>query len=239
MALLLIPGFMLDRDIWGDVEDALEERYGPVFHVDLSIDGSIREMARRAVQLVPEKFVVIGFSMGGYVAREIVRQIPDRVSALVLIATSARGGDMLQSKRVVSSAVERGAASFRGISSSAVKTALHPKNHSRADLLARIQSMGERLGGEVFVRQSNLVRSDERATLGDVRCPTLVIAGEHDMLRSNDEALEMVTGIASAELVTVSGVGHMVPLEDPQQLTEVILAWLDEVSLVGLSPTQR
>jgi pimeloyl-ACP methyl ester carboxylesterase len=89
MALVLIPGFMLDGDMWASFEREMED-FHPVYHADLGQDDSIAGMARRVIAQAPDRFILIGFSLGGYVAREVVRQAPESVSALVLVATSAR-----------------------------------------------------------------------------------------------------------------------------------------------------
>lgn len=82
--------------------------------------------------------------------------------------------------------------------------------------------MGERLGREVFVRQSLIVRDADTARLADIRCPTLVVAGAEDQLRSADEARELADGIPGARLETVPGAGHLIPLEQPQALAAAV-----------------
>jgi pimeloyl-ACP methyl ester carboxylesterase len=89
MSLLLVPGFMADETLWRDLEAPLA-RFAPLHYADLRHDSSIEAMARRALDAAPPSFLLVGFSMGGYVAREIARLAPERVRALVLIATSTR-----------------------------------------------------------------------------------------------------------------------------------------------------
>lgn len=144
---------MLDADLWRDVVPALAE-YGPATYADLSQDSSIAAMARRALSEAPPEFVLVGFSMGGYVAREIVRQAGGRVTALVLIATSARGDSNVELQRKAAIAAQSGGAVFTGLSRAAVVSSLHPANAERADIIARILAAGQRLGGDVFHRQS-------------------------------------------------------------------------------------
>ncbi|MCV3737649.1 alpha/beta hydrolase [Rhizobium sp. TRM96647] len=225
MAMLLIPGFMLDADLWRDVEPALAE-FGPVRHADLSQDGAVDDMARRALAEAPEKFALTGFSMGGYVARQIARQAPERVTALILIATSARGDSDVQVQRKAAIAAQDGTAVFKGLSTSAVASSLHPDNVTRMDLIGRVQAMGQRLGAEVFHRQSLLDRRDERDDLHQIRCPALVIAGEKDRLRSRAEAIELHHGLAGSSLEIVENTGHMIPLEAPDALAQVMADWL-------------
>jgi pimeloyl-ACP methyl ester carboxylesterase len=88
--------------------------------------------------------------------------------------------------------------------------------------------MGARLGGEVFRRQSLLARQDERDSLHAIRCPTLVIAGAQDRLRSLDEARELHDGIPGSDFSVIEGTGHMIPLEAPERLAALIADWLTQ-----------
>ncbi|MBD9390357.1 alpha/beta hydrolase [Agrobacterium sp. AGB01] len=226
MSMLLIPGFMLDADLWRDVTPGLGE-FGPFVHADLFQDGTIKDMASRVLAQAPETFILVGFSMGGYVAREIVRQAPERVKALVLIATSARGDTEVQRQRKEAVAHKPDSVSFKGLSTAAVASSLHPDNAGRQDLIARIQAMGQRLGSDVFRRQSLLERVDERHLLADISCPCLILAGEQDKLRSRTEAEELHEGISGSSLQVIEKTGHMIPLEAPDELITVMRQWLD------------
>jgi pimeloyl-ACP methyl ester carboxylesterase len=72
------------------------------------------------------------------------------------------------------------------------------------------------------MRQSLIVREADTARLADIRCPTLVVAGAEDQLRSPEEARELADGIPSARLEIVPGAGHLIPLEQPQALAGAI-----------------
>lgn len=108
----------------------------------------------------------------------------------MLIATSARGETERQARRREAVA-EQNEDAFKGLSTVAIRSSLHPDNESRTDLINRIQAMGRRLGGAVFRRQSLLVRRDERTELWRIKKPALVITGDGDRLRSRAEALEL------------------------------------------------
>ena len=81
---------MCDRDLWTDMVPALEPlgqlHYGNVYEDD-TLDG----MARRVLAGAPERFVLVGFSMGGFVARVLALMAPERVSGVAFVASSARG----------------------------------------------------------------------------------------------------------------------------------------------------
>jgi len=92
--------------------------------------------------------------------------------------------------------------------------------------------MGVRLGGEAFRNQSMVERPGDLHLLDAIRCPTLVIAAGHDGLRSLEEVREMHAGIAGAQFALIEDSGHMIPLEAPQQLCDVVVPWLE--ALPGL-----
>jgi pimeloyl-ACP methyl ester carboxylesterase len=229
MSILLVPGFMADETLWSDVLPRLE-RFGPVLHADLRHDTSIEAMAQRAVDAAPQDFVLVGFSMGGYVAREIARLAPRQgktVRALVLVATSTRPDSpaLRQGRGAVGNAAP--SVAFSGLSRVAVATSLHPREKNNDTLIERVRAMGVRLGGEVFRRQAMLERRSDLDRLGEIRCPTLVVAAGHDQLRSMEEAREMQAGIPGAGFALIEDSGHMIPIEAPEALAGVIVPWLE------------
>jgi pimeloyl-ACP methyl ester carboxylesterase len=225
MSLLLVPGFMADETLWRDLEAPLA-RFAPIHHADLRHDTSIEAMARRALETAPPSFLLVGFSMGGYVARDIARLAPERVRALVLIATSTRPDTPALQKRKGAIGNAAPSIAFSGLSRTAVATSLHPKDRDNEALIERVRAMGTRLGGEVFRRQSMLERPGDLQRLHEIRCPTLVVAASHDQLRSMEEARELQAGIPGAILEVIEHSGHMIPIEAPERLAKVIVPWL-------------
>ncbi|WP_229429041.1 alpha/beta fold hydrolase [Massilia sp. ST3] len=228
MSILLVPGYMADETLWDGVSGRLAP-YGPLVHADLRHDSTLEAMARRALAAAPPSFILIGFSMGGYVAREIVYQAPERVRALVLIASSTRPDSLplRQSKGAVARAAP--SVSFAGLSRTAIATSLHPEQRGNEALIERVRAMGVRLGGEAFRRQSMLERPGDLARLGAIRCPTLVVAAGQDRLRSLEESQELHAGIAGSTLAVIEDSGHMIPIEAPDALAEVLVPWLQRL----------
>jgi pimeloyl-ACP methyl ester carboxylesterase len=225
MNLVLLPGFMTDSELWTDLEVQLA-RVGAIHHGDLSRDAAIDDMASRVAAEAPERFALVGFSMGGYVAREITRLAPERVQALVLIATSARADTRVQAARKAIAVAHVREQGFAGLSRGAILQSVHPERAGDADLTSRIRRMGDRLGGPVFLRQAGQARASDLDRLGAIRCPTLVVAAAQDALRGLDEARELRDGIPGATLTVIDGSGHMLPLEAPDALAAAIVPWL-------------
>lgn len=225
MPLVLLPGYMLDDALWDAMLPHLPPDL-PLHFASLAEGDSIAAMALAVLAGCPQQFNLLGFSMGGYVAREMVRLAPQRVKALALVATSSRADPPLMAEQRGKAARATPLGPFRGLGRAAIAQSLHPANAGNEALLAQVRAMGERLGREVFVRQSLLVRSADTAQLGGIACPTLVVHGADDQLRSLDEARELAQGIPGARLQVIAGAGHLVPLEQPQLLAHALAPML-------------
>ncbi|MBP2198848.1 alpha/beta fold hydrolase [Pantoea cypripedii] len=224
-SIVLIPGYMLDETLWDEFRKHLPQEWS-VFDASLTGGKTIREIAHAIADHLPPKFVLIGFSLGGYIARQLAADFPDRVESLVIIASSLREDteQQMESKQQAIQALS--ASTFKGLSRISIAKSLHPRNASDTRLISHIKQMGCRLGYQAFVEQSTLRRTDVPAAT--IHCPALIIASANDGLRSLDEANELVAAIPDASLQIFDGSGHMVPLEQPEELAQTIIHWLME-----------
>src|SRR5688572_27247482 len=90
--LILLPGLLCDATLWRAQVDALAD-VAAASVADLTLDDTIGAMAARVLAAAPPGFALAGLSMGGYVAFEIMRQAPGRVTRLALLDTSAAPDD--------------------------------------------------------------------------------------------------------------------------------------------------
>jgi len=137
--------------MWASLECEMED-FCPIIHADLALDDDISAMARRLIANAPSRFILIGFSFGGYVAREVARSAPDAVEALILVATSARADTPEQAQRKLAAAA-LATHPFKGMSRSSLRASVHPDRRSDDELIGRLQEMGRRLGLEAFMEQ--------------------------------------------------------------------------------------
>lgn len=224
--ILFLPGFMCDRHLWDDVKSGLENM-GALHFGDLTRDRSFEAMAERVLSEVPERFSLVGFSMGGFVAREIALMAPERVERLALLNTSARGDSPEQATRKAGLAKAAEGRGFRGLSRHSILSSLHPERQGDERFVAKIQEMADRIGKDGFVNQIGVVRQDGHDQLTRINCPTLVVWSRQDALRSLDEAQELANGIPGARLEIVEECGHMLPLEAPEKTVRLLTDWLD------------
>ena len=176
---------------------------------------------------------IVGHSMGGMVAQEFMVHYPERTSAVVLSGTSPSFGrsngefqEWFLSQRL--------APLDRGLSPSDFAEELVPNmmsvNPPRKAVEAAICSMSA-LPAETYRTALHcLVKFDQREALGNITCPTLVLAGEFDEAAPSPMMKKMASYIPDSRFHCLKGVGHLANLEDPDAFNSVILDFLGDVA---------
>jgi 2-succinyl-6-hydroxy-2,4-cyclohexadiene-1-carboxylate synthase len=233
--IVLLHGFSGTRHTWDGVTELLDrERYRPLA-IDLPGHGDATDAPRpisfagcvqHVLAATPERFTLCGYSMGGRIALHVALAAPERVTRLVLVATSA------------------------GIEDASARAARRLADRQLADDLGRIpyEEFIERwrtqpLFAEDPPQVGALARADQRRNrpdamaavlrglgtgempplwdrLGELSMPVTVLAGERD---AKFQALghRLVERLPRAELVLVPG-GHGLPLENPAAVAEAL-----------------
>lgn len=231
--LALLPGNMCDATLWDGIRADLRAKGWSVADVELVQQDTISAMAQHALSAVDGPIIPVGFSMGGIVAIEIARQASERLGGFVLLDTNP-GADLperaaarpLQQERVRQGELEI-------ILRDELKPVyLAEENRSNASLKAHLLDMAMALGPDVFVRQSEALRTrrDNWDVLPDITVPALVTCGEQDKLCPTDWHRRIANAIPQSELHIVAQSGHMVPLERPDALREMLFGYLARIS---------
>ena len=95
---LLVPGLLATARLYAAQIPALWQ-FAPVIVADHRRDDSIAAIARRILEHAPRRFALLGLSMGGYIAFELLRQAPERIERLALLDTTARPDTAEQTAR--------------------------------------------------------------------------------------------------------------------------------------------
>jgi pimeloyl-ACP methyl ester carboxylesterase len=223
LPIVFVPGLLCTGRIYEHQVQHLGRKHSVLLANHWS-HWSMAEIAASILAGAPERFALAGTSMGGYVAFEIVRQAPDRVTKLILLSTSAKPDTPERSegrRKQVAAVRENGART-------AVKTLwpnlVHPARHEDHALLGVFNEMADELGPEAFARQIDAIigRADSRPTLPKITVPTLVIAGAEDKLITPDHSKEIADGIPGARLEMVQHCGHMGMIERPETYTRLL-----------------
>ena len=174
--------------------------------------------------------VVAGLSMGGYIAFEICRRFPERVSGLILAATKASADTEEAKANRKESARVALAEGVRPVVDGLLPKLLAPGTYDEhPDLVADLEEMMLAVSAE-GVAGAQLAMSQRPDSTGDLQglqIPTLVVHGTEDQLIPVSEAKAMAEGIPGAKLALIEGAGHMVNMEQPVAFNEAVQEFLD------------
>ena len=224
--LLFLPGLLCDARLWRDqvagLADVADARVA-----DLTLDDSLAAMARRALDGAPERFALAALSMGGYVAFEILRQAPERVTRLALLATSAAPDSPDRAARRRAAMKSLASGRFMGVTRRLLPQLIHPERVA-TPLGDEVRAMAERVGGAAFLRQQTAIlgRPDSRPMLASIAVPTLVAVGVADVLTPVAESRAMFRAIPGASLHVFGRCGHLPAMERPEKTTALLRGWL-------------
>ncbi len=225
--LILIPGLLCDERLWAHQIRHLGE-CAEITVADTLQDDSVGAMAERLLAAAPDRFALAGLSMGGYVALEVMRRAPQRVTKLALLDTSARADseDQTSRRRGLIELARKGR--FKGVTPRLLPLLIHADRMQDTDLTQTVMDMAAAVGQEAFVRQQTaiLTRPDGRDSLSRITVPTLVVVGRQDALTPPELAGETAEGIADARLAIIEECGHLATLERPQATTALLRDWL-------------
>ena len=245
MPVVFIHGFPFSHEMWNPQLEAVGKRYralaydvrghGGSFAGDgqYTIEGHVEDLIGLLDALKVPKTVVVGLSMGGYIALRALERNPERFRAAVLCDTrSEADGDEGKLKRFASmKAVKKdGPASF---ADGFVRNVFAPDTftgnpHAIEEIRTVIRRMSAlSIAGTMLALAS---RTDTTASLSRINIPTLILVGELDVTTPPSASLSMHERIHGSELHIVPHAAHMTNLENPAFFNEKLTSFLDRVA---------
>ncbi len=189
--------------------------------------GCVRALLDR---LEVPRVVLGGVSMGGYVAFECLRSLPERVSGLVL-ANTRPDADTEEARETRKEMALRVAQEGIGVLVELqMERLLSPQTRAENEsLVEKVRSiiLENTPDGAVAALGAMRERPDSTATLGQINVPTLIVGGAEDTISSPEVMGEMAAKIPDARHVTLPNVGHLSNLEDPQGFNEALTEFLE------------
>jgi pimeloyl-ACP methyl ester carboxylesterase len=231
--LLLLPGLLCDGAVFEPMLPALSAHAQcrvPEYHDERSLAA----MADRALRDAPERFALLGHSMGGRVALEILRAAPQRVERVALLDTGyqprAQGeaGARERAERLALLELAR-AEGMRAMGWRWLQRMVHPDRLEDGPLIDAILDMVARRNVVEYAAQVQalLARPDARDVLAAIAVPALVLCGQDDAWSPLARHEEMAARIAGAQLAVIERCGHMCTMEQPEAVAESVIAWLE------------
>jgi pimeloyl-ACP methyl ester carboxylesterase len=221
-ALLLIHGLSASSRWWARNVPGLTERFH-IFAIDLIGFGASRGRPRRpfvlaeAAELVAvwmaqvgiERADVVGHSMGGYVALDLVLAHPELIDHLVLVDAAI---------------LPPGTPLWRSAAGLARSTPTMP-----LPFLPTLARDALRAGPATILRASRQIHmADLRPQLARVRVPTLVVWGERDTVVPPEVGADIAAALPHSALRTIPGAGHNAMWDKPEDFNALITDFLDD-----------
>ena len=224
-AIMFLPALLCDTRLY----DRAVTHFGSMLDVvvpELLCHENLADMATEVLASAPSRFALVGNSMGGYMALEIMAQAPERVSHMALVGTNAHA-DLRAAREKREQAIrlaERGR--FDQFVDGYVEGALASAHRERCGPVMR--AMARALGPEILVRQQKAImaRADHIRLLERITVPSLVMMGRHDSLSDIRHQRLMAGTLPKARFYEVPGSGHLVPLEAPELFNAALTALL-------------
>jgi pimeloyl-ACP methyl ester carboxylesterase len=224
--LLFIAGTLATEKIW-HMQASLFAKNWQVGYLELDNTPSISSIAEHYSAQSPDKFSIIAFSMGGYVALDLFRFIPNKIEKLILINSAAKAlcqkGKEERQRSIA--LIEKGKFNFlidQIFINSVYKSANNPK------LISFLKAMAHEVGADYYHAQLTAMvnKPDQTDILNTIPCPVLLIAGRQDNVMPNERSEHMAAHIPNADLVYLNNCGHTAMLEQPQCMNDILLNWL-------------
>lgn len=238
--IVLVHGFPLDHTMWQGQIDELAGSFRVLapdlrgFGASDPVDADAILMEQFADDLaalldalaIEEPITFCALSMGGYIAWQFWRRHAARLGRLILCDTravadtpEARQSRLETARRVL----EHGTA--------IVADAMLPKLFAEATA-RRKPELVEAMRQVMFntapatvaaALRGMAARTDATSWLGEIRVPTLVVCGRHDVISPAAEMRGIAASIPGARFVEIADVGHMSPLESPESVNDAIV----------------
>lgn len=228
--IVFIPGFMCDARLYAPQIQSISNMRVTHSVETMTQGATIREFAKDILDRVPKntpenpsgRFALVGLSMGGIVALEILRQAPERISHLALLNTTPYADSSATQRKAHISRVKNG--ELITILADELKPRYLSPFSSHETILPLITDMGEALGSDIFTRQSIalMIRKSALEILPSIYCPTLIITGEDDNICPPIIHEHMARLIPNSDLHVIPNCGHLSTLEAPIVITQLL-----------------
>jgi pimeloyl-ACP methyl ester carboxylesterase len=235
--VVLVHGFGLDMRMWDPQFDSLSGRFQLIrydcrgFGMSGEFDPAIsythaEDLLALLDHLGVGAAAVCGLSFGGRVAMQTALLAPHRVTALILLGTVLDGVEWDRDSWAAMAKVDEQVRAS-GVAAGREAWLAHPLFRPAAEdphLAARLAEMVASYPGQHWLGLDPHRETEPHPidTLADLRMPTLVISGERDVPCFREMSAVLSAGIPGADSVEVAGSGHMVNMEAPEAVSELI-----------------
>lgn len=218
---------LADERLYAAQVAALQGRYECRCFVFRDQD-SLRAMADELLANAPQRFTLIGLSLGGYVAFEVIRRQLHRLERLALLDTTAAADQPARHAGRLADIAKVREGGIEALIPELPARWLLPAHAQRPELVALVAEMARSVGarGQRNQQTAMLGRPDSHADLAKVAVPTLVMCGREDPVTPIADHEAMAACVSGSRLEFIERCGHLSAIEQPEAVTRVLADWL-------------
>ncbi|MGB1162061.1 MAG: alpha/beta fold hydrolase [Alphaproteobacteria bacterium] len=224
------PGLLCDETLFDAQTTAFDAAGYDTYVADFSAahHDSFEAMIIDVLADLPDRFSLVGLSMGGYAALKVIELAGQRVERLALLDTNARADAPETSARRRGLLDLAAKGDFKGVTPRLLPLYIHESRLTDTPLTEAVTGMAERLGPDVFRRQQTAIleRKDQRETLAAFEAPVLVICGREDQVTPLFLSEEMAALAPKGDLLVIEECGHLSTMERPDEVSDALLHWV-------------
>jgi pimeloyl-ACP methyl ester carboxylesterase len=227
--LVFLPGMMCDARLFSAQVTAFSPHV-PVTVAPVTGGDRIEEIASRLLDALPRKFALVGLSMGGIVAMELLRRAPDRVSRIALLNTNSLAETPQSAGNYEPVIIKLRSGGLEEAVDMVIRPDVLAPGPGRAQIQAQMRMMATHIGAKAIIRQVRAVqrRRDYQAVLRRCQLPALVLCGLHDRLTPVKRHELMADLMPQARLAVLENSGHLPVLEEPNAVNSALFEWYQD-----------
>ena len=246
ITVLFLPAFPLNHKMWQPQAEFLAKKGVRYFTPDypgfggrsvpdknLTMSDYAEEVYREVVKSQIERAIVVGLSMGGYVALALFRSHPELFTGLLLANTRATADteEGRRNRRTMIAQLEQDEDLTPVIESHLEKFFSEQTRRENPALLEQTRQMMRESSVEGVIRAQKAMagRPDSLELLPQINFPVVVVAGKADQLTTTEDAQKMVERLPRVTLHVIPGAAHLSNLEFPEKFNQALWALIKDV----------
>ena len=240
MQFLILNGTLCTPSLWSPFCESIQKTMGNIIKTekdfftfpDITTGDPISELATKvgdALQKNEKPTWVLGYSLGGIIALELMRNYQDVVQGLILVCSNANGQTKEKQEGLEKQRAYVQSYGLENLFDEILLPLYFGETLEKNTHLAEtIKCAGMELGETVLLRQlqSLETRSDQIPNLHKINTPTLLVYGEHDPLCTPSQNQRMHEKFPQSTAREYKNTGHMLPFLQSEKLTQDVVAFM-------------
>ena len=230
-SIYFIPGTMCDERLWLPLWHELQKTAQPpldLIHLEIpqynTIDKIVTHLGK---QIIKDDSLLVGFSLGGYLASALAIKYPDKIKKLLLVSNMSStlvDNELKERSRTIDWIRSNG---YSGIPMKRIQSLLHNNAYKNQSITSTIKTMDKDLGKDVLLHQLTVTtqRKNLLPKLAEISIPVTFCIGEQDNIASIEQISKITKYNQNVTIQAFKNTGHMLPLEQPALLANALKEW--------------